>query len=395
MIDYIKDNWATIWPALAAIGVILAFVPILGLYMTFIERKLAAYVQDRLGPNRVGPFGLFQAIADGIKIFLKEQVIPDHVYTYLYFIAPSFSLMTAMFALVVMPFGPVPADYWKGFRFMVAPGIDIGIMMMIAISSLSAYGIILGGWASNNKYSLYGAIRSCAQFISYEIPLGLSIIGIIAATSSLNIEQIVAAQGGSILNWNVVWQPLAMIIFFTSALAETNRLPFDLPECEQELVGGFHTEYGGIKFVLFFLAEYTHVVTVSFLTVLLFFGGWHMPGLTARVDASIAYMALYTAILLAKVGLVVAFIMLLRWALPRFRFDQLMGMAWKGLIPLGIVNLVCVAVVLTLGLPKHLLCFTAFFLVIGAMISARNLQYTINRPRSAGREAVAAYGSEV
>jgi NADH-quinone oxidoreductase subunit H len=395
MIEYFQQIWPSLWPTLAAIGVILAVVPVLGLYITFIERKVAAYIQDRLGPNRVGPFGLFQAIADGIKLFLKEQTIPDHVYTFLYFVAPTFSLMTAMFALVVMPFGPVPTEYKEGFRYIVAPGIDIGILMMIAISSLSAYGIILGGWASNNKYSLYGAIRSCAQFISYEIPLGLSIIGVIAAAGSLNIEQIVAAQGGSMLNWNMFWQPLALIIFFTSALAETNRLPFDLPECEQELVGGFHTEYGGIKFVLFFLAEYTHVVTVSFLTSLLFFGGWHFPGLTGPVDASLGGMLLRTFVLVSKVSMVVAFIMLLRWALPRFRFDQLMGLAWKGLIPLGIVNLLCVAVVLTFDLPKHLLSFTALFLVVGAMISARNLQSTINRPRSAGREPAPVYSSKV
>ena len=395
MYDFLQQIWPTLWPTLAAIGVILAFVPVLGLYMTFIERKLAAYVQDRLGPNRVGPFGLLQAIADAIKLFLKEQVIPDHVFKLLYFIAPTLSLMTAMFALVVMPFGPVPTDYTSGFRYIVAPGIDIGIMMMIAISSLSAYGIILGGWASNNKYSLYGAIRSCAQFISYEIPLGLSIIGIVVAAGSLNIEHIVAAQGGEFWNWNIFWQPLALIVFFTSALAETNRLPFDLPECEQELVGGFHTEYGGIKFVLFFLAEYTHVVTVSFLTALLFFGGWHFPGLSGPVDAGLGGMLLRTFVLVAKVSMVVAFIMLLRWALPRFRFDQLMGLAWKGLIPLGLVNLVCVAVVFTFDLPKHLLSFTAVFLFVASLISARNLQSTINMPRSAGRPKAGSILTEV
>ena len=267
--------------------------------------------------------------------------------------------------------------------------------MMIAISSLSAYGIILGGWASNNKYSLYGAIRSCAQFISYEIPLGLSIIGIIAAAGSLNIEQIVAAQGGPFWNWNMFWQPVGLLVFFTSALAETNRLPFDLPECEQELVGGFHTEYGGIKFVLFFLAEYTHVITVSFLTSLLFFGGWHFPGLTGPVDSSLGGMLLRTFVLVFKVGMVVSFIMLLRWALPRFRFDQLMGLAWKGLIPLGLVNLLCVAIVLTFDLPKHLLSFTAIFIFVGSLISARQLQFTINRPRSAGRPSIAQTTSEV
>ncbi len=379
MVQYITELWPILWPTLAAIGVILAFVPVLGLYMTFIERKVAAYVQDRVGPNRVGPMGLLQAVADGIKIFLKEQVMPAHVYKFLYFTAPTISLMTAVFAIVVMPFGPVPVDYQEGFRFIVAPGIDIGIIFIFAIGSLSTYGIILGGWASNNKYSLYGAIRSCAQFISYEIPLGLSVVGVIAISGSLNIETMVAAQGGSIWDWNVFWQPLAFVIFFTSALAETNRLPFDLPECEQELVGGFHTEYGGIKFVLFFLAEYTHIVTISFLTVLLFLGGWHFPGLTGPVDATFGGMALRLVVLIAKVSCVVMFIILLRWALPRFRFDQLMGLAWKGLIPLSLVNIFLVTVVLTLDVNKHWLAGTALLLPIASAISTYQLQKTWNR----------------
>lgn len=382
MIQYVTDNWSSLWPALAAMGVILAFVPLLGLYMTFIERKVAAYIQDRIGPNRVGPWGLLQAVADGIKIFFKEQVVPDHVYRFLYFTAPTISLMTAIFAMVVMPFGPVPIDYEGGFRFIVAPGIDIGILFIFAISSLSTYGIILGGWASNNKYSLYGAIRSCAQFISYEIPLGLSIVGVIAITGSLNIEKMVAVQSASIWDWNVFWQPAAFIIFFTSALAETNRLPFDLPECEQELVGGFHTEYGGIKFVLFFLAEYTHIVATSFLTVLLFLGGWHFPGQSGPVDASMAGMLLRTGVLVTKVGGVVLFIMLLRWALPRFRFDQLMGLAWKGLIPLALVNVLAVIIVLSLGWNKHWLVSTALLIPAAAMISTVQLRRTWARNRA-------------
>ncbi len=370
--------WSELWPTLGAIGVILAFVPILGLYMTFIERKLSAAVQDRIGPNRVGPFGLLQAVADGIKIFLKEQVIPEHVHKALYLVAPTFSLMTAMFALVVMPFGPVPVDYESGFRFIVAPGVDIGLLMMFAISSLSAYGIILGGWASNNKYSLYGAIRSCAQFISYEIPMGLSVIGIVAAAGSLNIETIVASQGDGIMGWNCWWQPLALLLFFTSALAETNRLPFDLPECEQELVGGFHTEYGGIKFVLFFLAEYTHVVTISFMTVLLFFGGWSFLGIEGAGDGTLAANLLRVLILLVKVSMVVIFIMLLRWALPRFRFDQLMGLAWKGLIPLGLLNLLSVAIALSFKLPTWPLpIFALIFLLVGGMINVQQLRKKI------------------
>lgn len=378
MIELFNEMWPSLWPTLAAIAVILAFVPILGLYMTFIERKLAAYIQDRVGPNRVGPLGLLQAVADGIKIFLKEQVIPDHVYKFIYFVAPTISLMTAMFALVVLPFGPVPPEYESGFRFIIAPGIDIGILLIFAISSLSAYGIILGGWASNNKYSLYGAIRSCAQFISYEIPLGLSVLGVILAAGSLNIEKIVASQGTSIWDWNVFWQPLAFVIFFTSSLAETNRLPFDLPECEQELVGGFHTEYSGIKFVLFFLAEYTHIVASAFLTVLLFFGGWHFPGLTGPVDGTTGGMLLRLAVLIIKVGGVVAFIMLLRWALPRFRFDQLMGLAWKGLIPLGLVNLFLVAAVFSFDLNKHFLAVTIITIPIAGLISTWKLRRELN-----------------
>ncbi len=359
-------SWSVIWPLAVAMGIVLAVVPILGLYMTFIERKIAAYIQDRIGPNRVGPAGIFQAVADGIKIFLKEQIIPDHVFKSVYFFAPSIGLICAMLAIAVVPFGPISADYSEGFRPMIAPGVDIGLIFLVAISSLSAYGIILGGWASNNKYSLYGAVRACAQFISYEIPLGLSLLGVIAMAGTLNIEQIVAAQGEGIANWNVWWQPLAAVLFFVAGLAETNRLPFDLSECEQELVGGFHTEYSGIKFVLFFLAEYTHVVTLSFLTVLLFFGGWHFPGLTGPVDGSLGGYLLRWAVLLTKVGVVVAFIMQLRWTLPRFRFDQLMGLAWKGLIPLGMLNLLGIAVVLSLDWSKWWLAIFSLAALFGS-----------------------------
>lgn len=387
--ELLTSLWPTLWPTLVAIGIVLAVVPVVGLYGTFVERKLAAAIQDRLGPNRVGPWGIFQAIADGIKIFLKEQVVPTHVHKFLYFLAPCISLMTAMFAICVLPYGPVPKDYEGGLRFIVMPGIDIGLLMMFAISSLSAYGIILGGWASNNKYSLYGAVRSCAQFISYEIPLGLSVIGVVVLAGSMNIETIVAAQASAdgISGWNIWWQPLALIIFFTSALAETNRLPFDLPECEQELVGGFHTEYGGIKFVLFFLAEYTHVVTASFLTILLFFGGWHFPGVTdpsQPVVGSIFLTSLYALVLIAKVCLVVAFIMVLRWALPRFRFDQLMGLAWKGLIPLAMLNLVGVLAVITFDWKPWILAIVSLILLIGSGLwSVAQLQARIRKTSTA------------
>ena len=379
-------SWEYLWPLLVAMGIVLAVVPIAGLYMTFVERKLAALIQNRVGPNRVGPAGLLQAVADGIKIFLKEQVIPDHVFKSIYFLAPTIGLICAMLSIAVVPFGPTDTGYEKGFRAIIAPGIDIGLLYLLAVSGLSAYGIILGGWASNNKYSLYGAIRSCAQFISYEIPLGLSLIGVIAAAGSLNIETIVASQGPGVLNWNFWWQPLAALIFFTAALAETNRLPFDLPECEQELVGGFHTEYSGIKFVLFFLAEYTHVVTVSFLTVLLFFGGWHFPGLTEVYDATWGGYALRWCILLAKVAVVIGLIIQLRWTLPRFRFDQLMGVAWKGLIPLGMFNLLGLVVVLTLDLSKWWLA--AHSLVIVLLLGLANVAASRRIKPPVGRSQV-------
>ncbi len=331
----------------------------------------------------MGPAGLFQAIADGIKIFLKEQVIPAHVFKSVYFFAPTIGLICAMLSIAVVPFGPAPSSPSEGFRAIIAPGIDIGLLFLLAVSGLSTYGIILGGWASNNKYSLYGAIRSCAQFISYEIPLGLSLLGVIAVAGSLNIERIVEAQGDGIANWNVWWQPLAALLFFTAALAETNRLPFDLPECEQELVGGFHTEYSGIKFVLFFLAEYTHVVTVSFLTVLFFFGGWHFPGLTGDVQSSLAGYLIRWGVLIAKVSIVIAIIMQLRWTLPRFRFDQLMGLAWKGLIPLGLINLLGILFVLMLdGSRWWLSGFSIVVLILAAALNAAMIQARLNKRSS-------------
>ena len=382
-------NWDFIWPLSVAMGIVLAVVPIAGLYMTFVERKLAALIQNRVGPNRVGPAGMLQAVADGLKIFLKEQVIPSHVFKPIYVLAPTIGLLCAMMSIAVVPFGPATVEPKEGFRAIIAPGIDIGLLFLLAVSSLSAYGIILGGWASNNKYSLYGAIRSCAQFISYEIPLGLSLIGVIAMAGSLNLERIVEVQGTGIANWNIWWQPLAAVIFFTAALAETNRLPFDLPECEQELVGGFHTEYSGIKFVLFFLAEYTHVVTISFLTVLLFFGGWHFPGLTGDVNASWSGYAVRWIVLLLKVAMVIGLIMQLRWILPRFRFDQLMSVAWKGLIPMGVCNLMGLVVVLTMDLSRWWLALLSFAILgfAGSLNVAMTNAKINNRSTRVGNES--------
>ena len=254
-------------------------------YLILVERKIAAWAQDRVGPNRAGPFGLIQPLADGAKMLLKEDVIPGYVNKPLYVLAPAIAIIAATIGFAVVPFGPAgldaPTINGEPIAFQIAPNVDIGILYVFAIGSLAVYGVILAGWASNNKYSFLGGLRSSAQIISYEIPLGLSVLGMLMLARSLELSDIIAWQDahglGPIPAWGVLVQPLGFLIFLVSSFAETNRLPFDLPESEQELVGGFHTEYSAMKFGMFFLGEYLHIITVSFLTVILFFGGWDVP----------------------------------------------------------------------------------------------------------------------
>lgn len=337
-------------------------------YLIYVERKLAAFVQDRIGPNRVGPWGLLQPVADGLKFLLKEDIIPAHVDKILYVLAPAIAVVTTLLAFAVVPFGPTSPDP-AAFQWVIAPRIDVGLVFIFAVAGLAVYAVILGGWASNNKYSLLGALRSSAQVISYEIPLALSVLGVVLTSGSLNLERIIHHQAGAgFWAWNVWSQPLACLIFFTSALAESNRLPFDLPECEQELIGGYHTEYSALKFGMFFLGEYTHVITVSFLLSILFAGGWHFP-VIAEVDSTYFAAGLMKGmVLLGKVGCCILLIMLLRWTLPRFRFDQLMSLAWTVLIPLALLNLVCVMVVTHWDLPwgRAWLLLTSVALFFGA-----------------------------
>jgi len=314
-------------------------------YLIYVERKVAAYAQDRLGPNRCGrefgiPFGLLQPLADGAKMLLKEGIVPTYVNKPLYVLAPLIAIITAMIAFAVVPFGPVGPN--QLIDFQIAPGVDIGVLYIFAVSSLAVYGVILAGWASNNKYSFIGGLRSSAQLISYEIPLGLSIMGIVLWTGSLDLNAIINWQDHHV--WGIIASPIGFLIFLVSAFAETNRLPFDLPESEQELVGGFHTEYSGMKFGLFFLGEYLHVITVSFLIVVLFFGGWDFPFLNQEQTGFVSALA-KIVVILVKVTLVILFMMWVRWTLPRFRYDQLMDLAWKSLIPLALVNLVATAAI--------------------------------------------------
>jgi NADH-quinone oxidoreductase subunit H len=254
------------------------------------------------------------------------------------------------------------AAYREHTTFAVVPGLDIGILMVFSVGSLAVYGIILGGWSANSKYSLLGSLRSSAQIISYEIPLGMSILGVVLFTGSLNLERAIdwQAQHG----WFILYQPLAFLLFMTAVFAETNRLPFDLPEAEQELVGGYHTEYSSFKFAMFFLGEYIHVITTSFLMAILFFGGWHFPGLTEIGGA--AGVIIKFAVLAVKVFVFIMLYMLVRWTIPRFRFDQLMGLAWKVLIPLAIANLFCVMVAREFGITKWVLPFASVGLLFAA-----------------------------
>jgi NADH-quinone oxidoreductase subunit H len=256
------------------------------------------------------------------------------------------------------------AAYRDRYQFVIAPGIDIGIVFTLAVGSLAVYGVILGGWASNNKYSFLGALRQSAQIISYEIPMGLAIVGVVLYSGSLNLERIIQHQTEQ--GWNLIFQPLAFLIFLTSVFAECNRLPFDLSEAEQELVGGYHTEYSGMKFALFFLGEYTHMITTSLLLTTLFWGGWYLPGISGPTSG----IAIKLIVFMAKVFMFIVLYMLVRWTIPRFRFDQLMGLAWKVLIPLSIANLVCVTVVRELQWTPWLLSLLSLVILATAGILA-------------------------
>src|SRR6185312_15862568 len=268
----------------------------------------------------------------------------DYVSKPLYILAPSIAIIAATIAFAVVPFGPVGPN--APIQFQIAPGVDVGIVYVFAIGSLAVYGVILGGWASNNKYSFLGGLRSSAQLISYEIPLGMSILGMVLLAGSLDLNTIVNWQDSHV--WGILVQPVGFLLFLISAFAETNRLPFDLPEAEQELVGGYHTEYSAMKFGMFFLGEYLHVITVSYLTVILFFGGWDVPFVLDQHQTGWLSALAKVLVMLFKVSLMIVFMMWVRWTLPRFRYDQLMDLAWKSLIPLALINLVATAAVVQL-----------------------------------------------
>ena len=374
--------------AIVKIAIVMGGILTVCAYLIYVERKISAFMQDRIGPNRVGPIGLLQPLADGIKFILKEDVIPRYADKFLFILAPCIAVMTAMLAFAVVPFGPTegtPLDV----PLVIAPDLDIALVYIFAVGSLAVYGVILGGWASNNKYSLLGSLRSSAQVISYEIPLGTSIVGIVLLSSTMNIERIVDFQtdGGttglaSILEWNIWIQPLAGLIFMVSALAEANRLPFDLPEAEQELIGGYHTEYSAMKFALFFLGEYTHMITVCFLIAALFLGGWHFPWIAEAGSTYAGAWIVKVGVLCGKVFFLILLIMMLRWTLPRFRFDQLMKLAWQGLVPLAFLNVMMVMTVLQFNLPLWILTAGSLVLFVAAVgINTLMLRSSLRNPQ--------------
>ncbi|MBL7925210.1 MAG: NADH-quinone oxidoreductase subunit NuoH [Bacteroidia bacterium] len=322
--------------------VLIVFLVSLGIaaYSTYAERKIAAFLQDRVGPDRAGPFGLLQPIADGVKMFMKEEIIPTNADKGLFILGPSIMMMTACMTGVVIPWGDTL--FINGTEYAVQiTDVNIGILYIFGVVSIGVYGIMIGGWASNNKYSLMGAIRASSQMISYELAMGLSIIALIMTTGTLSIREIVEQQQG--FHWNVFIQPLGFLLFIICAFAECNRTPFDLPECETELVGGYHTEYSSMKLGFYLFAEYINMFISSAIIASLYFGGYNFPFIDQLGLSHNMLTLLGTLIFFGKIFFFIFFFMWVRWTIPRFRYDQLMHLGWRIMIPLALVNILLTA----------------------------------------------------
>jgi NADH-quinone oxidoreductase subunit H len=332
--------------------------------MAWVERRGSALMQNRLGPNRIGPLGLFQSLCDGIKFIMKEDPVPGHVNKFYYVLAPIVSLLPAFMTMAVIPFAAPIIVGGETIQFQIAD-LNVGVLYIFAIASLSVYGVVMAGWSSNNKYALLGSLRSSSQMISYELSMGLSIIGIIMAFQSVYLNDICAAQSAALFHlgpiaiprWGIFLQPLGFLIFTTASFAETNRLPFDLPEGESEIVAGYHLEYGSMKFALLQMAEYSNMTTSSALIATLFFGGWHLPGLShilallpLQGDALVwAGAGLQFVFFMLKIVFFMWFFVWVRWTIPRFRYDQLMDLGWKVMLPLSLINIFATGVMIYLG----------------------------------------------
>ncbi len=312
--------------------------------MNWVERRACAFIQDRPGPNRVGPLGLFQPLADAAKFMFKEDVTPAAADRPLYLLAPALALLPAFTTFVVIPFGPDVTVNGRTVPLVVA-NVDTGVLIFLAISSLSVYSLVMAGYASNNKFSLLGSIRASAQLISYELALTISVLAVLIPVGSFRLSDVVAYQQTHL--WTFIPQILGFLVFLIASFAETNRLPFDLPEAESELVAGFHTEYSAMRFALFFQAEYTNMAALSALGVTLYFGGWTLPGI--HYPQNLIGAALGLATLIAKIALCMVVYVWIRWTFPRFRYDQLMRLGWKVLLPISILNLIIVAALTVAG----------------------------------------------
>jgi NADH-quinone oxidoreductase subunit H len=311
-------------------------------YSTYFERKVAAFLQDRIGPDRAGPFGILQPLADGLKFIMKEEIIPNVSNKFLFVMGPCIAMMTALMAGVIVPWGDTLIIDGETYSLQIAD-LNIGILYVFGVVSIGVYGIMIGGWASNNKFSLLGAIRASAQMISYEIAMGLSIIAFVITTGTLSLGEISAMQAGGVGGewnfWNVIYQPLGFLIFLVCAFAETNRTPFDLPECETELVGGYHTEYSSMKLGFYLFAEYINMFISSAVISTLYFGGYNFPFMNNLGLDHNTLTILGTLVFFGKIVFFIFFFMWIRWTIPRFRYDQLMNLGWKILIPLAVFNI--------------------------------------------------------
>lgn len=330
------------------VTILFAVSLLIAMYSTYAERKVAAFLQDRLGPDRAGPFGILQPLADGVKMFMKEEIIPTNASKWLFMVGPGLAMLCACIGTAVIPWGQDLNINGRVIPLQVTD-INVGVLYIFGVVSLGVYGVMIGGWASNNKYSLLSAIRAASQNISYEVAMGLSIIALLLVTNSLSLRDIVEQQHG--WRWNVLYQPLGFLIFMVCSFAETNRAPFDLPECETELIGGYHTEYSSMKLGFYLFAEYINMFVSSAVMATLYFGGYNYPGMdwVATQVGPIAAPLIGTAVLFLKIFMFIFFFMWVRWTIPRFRYDQLMNLGWKVLIPLAIANIIITGIVIAIS----------------------------------------------
>jgi len=329
-------DWFLFIEKLILIAIIIFASLGIALYTTFAERKVAAILQDRPGPNRAGPFGLLQPLADGLKLFTKEEIIPNHSNKVLFILGPGLAMTAALMTCAVIPWGDKVVMFGREIQLQIAD-INIGILYVFAVVSMGVYGVMIGGWASNNKFSLMAALRGASQAISYELAMGLSLIALLMLTGSLSLKSIVTQQVGTF--WNIVYQPLGFIIFFVCAMAECNRTPFDLPEAENELNFGYHQEYSSMKLGFYLFSEYINMFISSTIMATMFFGGYDVPFVTSHLtNPNIAAIVGIVALMI-KVVIFIFVFMWIRWTIPRFRYDQLMNLGWKKLIPLALANI--------------------------------------------------------